>query len=58
MVRSCARLRDRTSGRKKLAKELARDRERIRSLQQAIVFDKALDFLVSKATLTTAAPKV
>jgi trigger factor len=42
----------------KLAKELARDRERIRSLQQAIVFDKALDFLVSKATLTTAAPKV
>jgi len=42
----------------KLAKELARDRERIRSLQQAIVFDKTLDFLVSKATLTTATPKV
>jgi len=42
----------------KLAKELSRDRERVRSLQRAIVFDKALDFLVSKATLTTAAPKV
>ena len=42
----------------KVAKELARDRERLRSMQQAIVFDKALDFLVSKATLTTAAPKV
>ena len=41
----------------KLAKDLARDRERLRSLQQAIVFDKALDFLVSKATITTATPK-
>jgi trigger factor len=42
----------------KVAKELAKDRDRLRTLQQAIVFDKALDFLVSKATLTTAAPKV
>ena len=41
----------------KLAKDLARDRERLRSLQQAIVFDKAPDFLVSKATITTATPK-
>jgi trigger factor len=42
----------------KVAKELAKDRERLRALQQAIVFDKALDFLVSKATVTTAAAKV
>jgi trigger factor len=41
----------------KLAKDLVRDRDRLRSLQQAIVFDKTLDFLLSKATLTTAAPK-
>jgi trigger factor len=41
----------------KVAKDLAKDRERLRSLQQALVFDKALDFLVSKATVTTAAPK-
>jgi trigger factor len=42
----------------KVAKELAKDRERLRALQKAIVFDKALDFLVSKATVTTAAGKV
>jgi trigger factor len=42
----------------KVARELARDRDRLRSLQQAIVFDKALDFLVAKSTVTTAAPKV
>ena len=41
----------------KVARELAKDRDRLRTLQQAIVCDKALDFLVSKATLTTAAPK-
>ena len=41
----------------KLAKELARDRERLRALQQAIIFDKALDFLVGKSTVTTAVPK-
>lgn len=41
----------------KVAKEFAKDRERLRTLQQAIVFDKALDFLVSKATVTTAVPK-
>jgi trigger factor len=41
----------------KVAKEFAKDRDRLRTLQQAIVFDKALDFLVSKATVTTAVPK-
>ena len=41
----------------KLARELAQNRERLRLLQQGIVYDKALDFLVSKATVTTAAPK-
>jgi trigger factor len=41
----------------KVAKELSKDRERLRSLKDAIVFDKALEFLVSKATITTAAPK-
>jgi trigger factor len=42
----------------KVAKELSKDRDRLRSLKAAIVFDKALDFLVSKATITTAAPKL
>jgi len=42
----------------KLAKDLVRDRDRLRSLQQSIVLDKTLDFLVSKATLTTATPNV
>ena len=42
----------------KVARELARDRERLRSLQQAIVYDKALDFLVGKSTVTTAVAKV
>ena len=41
----------------KLAKTLATDREQLRSVQQAIVFDKAVDFLVSKATVKTAQPK-
>ncbi|MBI2517747.1 MAG: trigger factor [Opitutae bacterium] len=42
----------------KLAKELGKDREHIRGIQQQILFDKALDFLVSKATVKTAsAPK-
>ena len=38
----------------KVARELAGDRERLRAIQQAIVLDKTLDFLVSKATVTTA----
>ena len=47
------------SGRKpdKLAKELGGDRDRLRSVQQSIIFDKAVDFLVSKAKLTTVQPK-
>jgi trigger factor len=36
----------------KLAKELSRDRNALRSVHQAIIFDKSVDFLVSKATLT------
>ena len=41
----------------KFAKELARNREQLRAAQQSILFDKAVDFLVSKATVTTSAPK-
>ena len=41
----------------KLAKTLANDREQLRSVQQSIVFDKAVDFLVSKATVKTIQPK-
>jgi trigger factor len=41
----------------KLLKQLAADREQLRSVQQSIIFDKAVDFLVSKATVTTVAPK-
>ena len=38
----------------KFAKELAKDREHLRAIQQQILFDKALDFLVAKATVKTA----
>lgn len=41
----------------KLAKTLGNDREQLRSVQQSIVFDKAVDFLVSKATVKTIQPK-
>ncbi len=41
----------------KLAKNLAADREQLRSVQQSIIFDKAVDFLVSKAKVTTVQPK-
>lgn len=41
----------------KLAKDLGKDREQIRAVQQQLVFDKALDFLVSKATVKTATNK-
>ena len=37
----------------KLVKDLSKDRERLRSVQQAIIFDKTLDLLVSKATVKT-----
>ena len=40
----------------KLAKTLANDREQLRSVQQSIVFDKAVDFLVSKATIKITQP--
>ncbi len=41
----------------KLVKDLGKDREQFRALQQQILFDKALDFIVSKATVTTATAK-
>lgn len=41
----------------KLAKSLAADREHLRSVQQSIIFDKAVDFLVSKANVSTLQPK-
>ena len=41
----------------KLAKTLAGDRDQLRSVQQSIIFDKAVDFLVSKATVKTVPAK-
>ncbi|MFT3867071.1 MAG: trigger factor [Nibricoccus sp.] len=41
----------------KLVKDLSKDRERLRSIQQSIIFDKTLDLLVSKATVKTVEPK-
>jgi trigger factor len=41
----------------KLVKELTQDRDKLRSVQQSIIFDKALDLLVSRATVTTAPAK-
>ena len=41
----------------KIAKDLAKNREALRSVQQSIIFDKAVDFLVSKAIVTTVQPK-
>ena len=38
----------------KIAKDLGKDREQVRAIQQQITFDKTLDFLVSKATVSTA----
>ncbi len=38
----------------KLVKELGKDRERVRSMQQQLLLDKALDFVVSQATVVTA----
>jgi len=40
----------------KIAKELAKDREALRSVQQSIIFDKAVDFLVAKSTFTVTQP--
>ncbi|HVW19762.1 MAG TPA: trigger factor [Opitutaceae bacterium] len=41
----------------KLARELSKDRDMLRSVQQSIIFDKAVDFLVSKATIKTVSAK-
>ncbi|MBC7368867.1 MAG: trigger factor [Undibacterium sp.] len=41
----------------KLVKGLTKDRDQLRAIQQNIIFDKAVDFLVSKAMMTTAQPK-
>jgi trigger factor len=41
----------------KIVKVLSGDREQLRSVQQSIIFDKAVDFLVSKAKVTTVEPK-
>jgi trigger factor len=41
----------------KLAKDLGKDRDQVRAIQQQLLFDKALDFLVSKATVKTATAK-
>jgi trigger factor len=41
----------------KIVKDITKDRDVLRSIQQSIIFDKAIDFLVSKATVTTVQPK-
>ncbi|MBK8478198.1 MAG: trigger factor [Opitutaceae bacterium] len=41
----------------KLAKELGKDRERVRAMQQSLLLDKALDFVVAQATVTPAPAK-
>ncbi|HWA24493.1 MAG TPA: trigger factor [Lacunisphaera sp.] len=38
----------------KLAKDLGKDRDHLRAVQQQLTFDKTLDFIISKATLKTA----
>lgn len=37
----------------KIVKDLTKDRDRLRAIQQSIIFDKTLDLLVSKATVVT-----
>ncbi|MDB6170423.1 MAG: trigger factor, partial [Verrucomicrobia bacterium] len=41
----------------KLVKALTTDRDQLRAVQQSIIFDKAVDFLVSKAKVSTIPPK-
>ncbi len=41
----------------KLVKDLTKNRDRLRAVQQSIIFDKALDLLVSKAKVSTIEPK-
>jgi len=38
-------------------KVLTSDREQLRAVQQSIIFDKSVDFLVSKAKVTAHQPK-
>jgi hypothetical protein len=38
----------------KFAKELGKDQSRIRAMHQSILLDKALDFVVSQATVVAA----
>jgi trigger factor len=41
----------------KLIKSFTKDRDQLRAVQQSIIFDKALDFIVSKATVSTVQSK-
>ncbi|MFZ5494969.1 MAG: trigger factor [Verrucomicrobiota bacterium] len=41
----------------KLIKDLGKDRDQLRAIQQQLTFDKALDFLVAKATVRTVTTK-
>lgn len=41
----------------KLVKVLTKERDQLRAVQQSIIFDKALDLVVSKASVSTASPK-
>lgn len=41
----------------KLIKSFTKDRDQLRAVQQSIIFDKALDFIVSKATVRTVQSK-
>ncbi|HRI82160.1 MAG TPA: trigger factor, partial [Opitutaceae bacterium] len=40
----------------KLVKELTKNRDALRGVQQSIIFDKTVDFLVSKASVTVKQP--
>lgn len=40
----------------KVAKQLGKDRDALRAAQQSIIFDKAVDFLVAKATVSETSP--
>ncbi|MBI3886209.1 MAG: trigger factor [Opitutae bacterium] len=41
----------------KLAKDLGKDRDQLRAIQQQIMFDKALDYIVAQATVSPVTPK-
>ena len=46
-----------TRSRREVRRVAECDREQLRSVQQGIIFDKAVDFLVSKAKVNTVQPK-